>query len=67
MEQINWGVVIELLALVASGIGVYAAIRSDLALIHERHSNMKEWVGKIDTKVDSHIANGHCHRRTSDV
>lgn len=67
MDAINWGIVIELVALICSGIGVYAAIRSDLNLMHERHGVMKERIDKMDIKVDAHIANGHCHRRSTDT
>ena len=54
MELFRWDIVVELIAIISSGIGVYAAIRSDLALMHERHTVMKERVDKIETKVESH-------------
>ena len=54
MELFRWDIVIELVAYISSGIGVYAAIRSDLALMHERHSVMKERVDKIEDKVTEH-------------
>lgn len=40
--------------MIAGAIGVYAAIRSDLALIHERQTVVKERVDKIETKVEKH-------------
>ena len=67
MEGIKWDVVIELVSLICTGVGVYAAIRSDLSLMHERHGVMKERVGKIENKLEKHLENPHCHSRASDV
>jgi hypothetical protein len=64
MEVFRWDIVVELISLVCTGIGVYAAIRSDLALMHERHGVMKERVDKIEEKVEKHNEIfAYCDRR----
>jgi hypothetical protein len=64
MEGFRWDIVVELIGLVCAGIGVYAAIRSDLALMHERHGVMKDRVDKLDVKLEKHSEIlGYCDRR----
>lgn len=41
----------EILAALAGGIGVYAAIRADLALLHERTKAQGERLARVELKV----------------
>ena len=60
----RWDVIIELVSIVAAGVGTYAAIRSDLAIMHERHGVMKERVDKVEVKVEEHGKMlAYCDRR----
>ena len=66
MELFRWDIVIEIVAIVSSGIGVYAAIRSDLAVMHAKQEYLKEEVDEVKTDFKAHVNNAHCHQRSND-
>ena len=52
--QFDWGVIIQLVSIVAVGVGTYAAIRSDIAVMHANMINTKEDVKELQKDVKRH-------------
>lgn len=50
--MIDWGIVIQLLSMASVAIGIYVAIRSDLAVMHEKFKSNDVRVGKVEQDVD---------------
>lgn len=77
MELLRGDVIIEIVALVGTAISVYAAIRSDLASIHEKnriydekHKEHADRIEKVDDKLTTHVTNfdlHSLHRRRDDA
>lgn len=70
-EFFKWDVVIEIVALIGAAGGVYAAIKSDLARMHEMHAGHDKAEERIENKLDRHIENTaihtvHSHSRSTD-
>jgi uncharacterized membrane protein (DUF106 family) len=49
--MIDWSILIQIIAIAGVGIGVYAAIKSDLAVLHEKSDNMKEDIKEVKAEV----------------
>lgn len=63
----NYSILIQVVALVASAVGVYAAIKSSLAVIVADLINLKDDHRELKDDFKSHVRNGHVHRRSTDV
>jgi Tfp pilus assembly protein PilN len=50
--MIDWNLVVQLLLPIGLGLGAYVAIRSDLALMHERITVLKTQVENIQKRHD---------------
>jgi hypothetical protein len=67
-DSFNWGVVAQLVSIVATGVGTWAAIRSDIAVLHANQINTKEQIKElqIDVKRHERFLAG-CDRRHQDA
>lgn len=52
--MIDWGIVLHLTTIAVTGIGTYAAIRSDLAVMHANLLNQKEDIKELQADVKRH-------------
>jgi len=50
----DWGVIIQLMAIVVTGVGTYAAIRADLAVLHANLLNHKDDIEELQKDVKRH-------------
>lgn len=50
-------VAVELLLAIATGFGVYAAIRADLARLHERSDQAIKHAELANNRLDNHLEN----------
>lgn len=50
----DWSIVIHIVAIVSAGIGTYAAIRSDIAVMHANLINTREDVKELQKDVKRH-------------
>ena len=73
MTIVDWDIIIKLVTIVCAGVGVYAAIRSDLREMHIQILHLQDTVkGHSDdikgarTRMDDHIQNLHVHHRVTD-
>lgn len=50
----DWGIIIQLVSIVAVGIGTYAAIRADIAVMHANLLNTREDLKELQKDVKRH-------------
>jgi hypothetical protein len=53
-DTFNWGIVVQLVSIVATGVGTWAAIRSDIAVLHANQINTKEQIKELQVDVKRH-------------
>lgn len=46
----------QMLAALASGVGIYTAIRADLATLHEKVNNAAKAAEQAHRRIDEHMA-----------
>jgi hypothetical protein len=55
MNELNWAVVIQIVAVIGTAGSVYAAIRSDLVRMHEKIAAMNDRVTRAEAVADSRL------------
>lgn len=58
MMTITAEFMLQIIVALGSGFGAYAAIRADLATLHERTKNTKERADSAHERIDGIIKNG---------